>query len=220
MEFTMSLKHLRSLLITASCVAAITALGHGETYTKIPALPKITLANFAMSKETLEFNTANAAGEKTYWAGKFSISNTGVITGSGMLEKYDINGTQVGQRQPVSIISENSKVSAPTIPIAPINSALLDNGEDGYFNKEQRADYRADIIIKFSNGFVARGKITYEHSLSLYKRWDQSPVYDVSGNFVRYDQVFAGYEGYDDSEIYPNISITGPNGHIGFMSDD
>jgi hypothetical protein len=218
----MSFKHLRKLLLTASCVAAITALGHGETYTtytKIPPLPKITLANFAMSKETIQFNTANAAGEKTYWAGKISISNTGVITGAGMLEKYDINGTQVGQRQPVSIISENSKISAPTIPIAPINSALLDNGGDDYFNKEQRADYRANIIIKFSNGFVARGKITYEHSLSLHKRWEPSYVYDELGN-MNFTQVFAGYEGYDDSEIYPNVSITGPNGHIGFLSDD
>jgi hypothetical protein len=57
----MSLNHLRKILATASCFAALVTLGHGETYTKIPPLPKITIAYFAMSNESFDFNTANAA---------------------------------------------------------------------------------------------------------------------------------------------------------------
>lgn len=201
----MSLKHLRKILATASCFAAMTALGHGETYKTIPPLPKITVANFAESDEPFEFITANAAGEKTFWAGKLSISTTGEITGSATFETYDIHGATVGKPARVTI-QTGSKIT-PTSPIKPINIELLD---EGYGSKEQRADYRADIIVKFSNGFVARGKITYEHS--LYLNPNTSTMNGIT--------TILDWNGYNDSDTYTNISITGPKGHIGLMGDD
>jgi hypothetical protein len=202
---TMSLKHLRTLLATASCFAAMTALGHGETYKTIPPLPKITVANFAESNEPFEFVTANAAGEKTFWAGKISVSKTGVITGSAMVERYDLNGAPVGKPARVTI-QTGSRISTPVSPIAPTNSVFI----DGDYQKEQRADYRADIIVKFSNGFVARGKITYEHSLYL------TPNTSTTNGVTTIES----WSGYNDSDEWTSISITGPKGHIGFTSDD
>ena len=205
----MSLKHLRTLLATASCFATMTALGHGETYKTIPPLPKITVAIFTGSNEPFEFNTANAAGDKTFWAGKISISKTGVITGSATVETYDINGKLVGSPAPVTI-QTGSRISSPTNPIKPINSVLLDEGFNNDRAKEQRADYRADIIVKFSNGFVARGKITYEHSLYL------EPNTSTINGLTTIDSWY----GWNDSDDWTNISITGPKGHIGFMGQD
>lgn len=206
----MSLKHLRKLLATASCFAAMTTLGQGETYKTIPTLPKITVANFAESDEPFQFNTANAAGEKTFWAGKISISKTGVITGSAMVERYDLNGAPVGKPARVTILN-GSRISTPVSPIAPTNSVFIDGDYEG--QKEQRADYRADVIVRFSNGFVARGKITYEHSLYL------SPITTTTNGGPT---IIESWSGYNDSDIFTNISITGPkgSGHIGFMGDD
>jgi hypothetical protein len=194
----------------------MTTLVHGETYTKIPPLPKITVANFADNSNTFQFNTANAAGEKTFWAGKLSISTTGVITGSATVERYDINGARIGKPVPVTI-QTGSRISTPTSPIKPINSELVDNGEA----KEQMADYLADMVVRFSNGFVARGKITYEHRLFFYPSWKQVYNNNTMGN-ISYTLVFDGYEASDDGgDIYHNISITGPkgSGHIGFSFD-
>jgi hypothetical protein len=215
----MSLKHLRTLLATASCFAAMTALGHGETYKTIPPLPKITVADFAESNEPFEFVTANAAGEKTFWAGKISVSKTGVITGSATVERYDLNGAPVGKPARVTILN-GSRISTPVSPIAPTNSVFIDGDYEG--EKEQRADYRADVIVRFSNGFVARGKITYEHSLYLSPITQTTPIYDSLGDVTETSDEFLGYRGYNDSETYTNISITGPkgSGHIGFMGDD
>jgi hypothetical protein len=203
----MSLKHLRTLLATASCFAAMTALGHGETYEKIPPLPKITVAHFAESNEPFEFVTANAAGEKTFWAGKISASKTGVITGSATVERYDLNGAPVGKPARVTILN-GSRISTPVSPIAPTNSVFIDGNYEG--QKEQRADYRADIIVRFSNGFVARGKITYEHSLYL------TPNTSTTNGIT----TILDWNGYNDSDEWTSISITGPKGHIGFMGDD
>lgn len=208
---TMLLKHLQKLLATASCFAAFVTLGHGETYKTIPPLPYITVANFAESNEPFEFNTANAAGEKTFWAGKLSISKTGVITGSATVETYDLNGTPVGKPARVTI-QTGSRISTPVSPIAPANSVLIDGDNEG--RKQQQADYRADIIVRFSNGFVARGKIIYQHELEL---WPHSPTTNANGTTI-----ILSWYGYNESDIFTNISITGPkgSGHIGFMVDD
>jgi hypothetical protein len=202
---TMSLKNLRKLLATASCFVALVTLGHGETYTKIPPLPKITVANFARTNETFDFVTANATGQKTFWAVKLSISSTGNITGSAKVEKYKADGSSDGL--PVTVnIAAGSKVYGPN-PILPINSTLTDEGNNA---KEQIADYRADVILKFANGFVARGKLTYEHSIYF------SPEQTTTVNGVT---TVKSYYGYDNSDEFPSISVTGPNGHIGFMID-
>ena len=201
---TMSLKHLRKLLATASCFAAMTTLVHGETYTKIPPLPKITVADFARTNETFDFVTANATGQKTFWAVKFSISSTGNITGSARIERYKADGSSDGTS--TVNIAKGSKVYGPN-PIPPSNSMLTD---EGYNAKEQRADYRVDVIIKFANGFVARGKVTYEHSIYF------SPQELTTVNGVT---TVKSYYGDDDSDEFPSISVTGPNGHIGFMID-
>lgn len=201
----MSLKHLLKLLATASYFAALLTLTHGETYTKIPPLPKITIANFAMSNESFDFNTANAAGKKTFWSGTISISPTGIITGSAKVEKFKADGSSDGAPQTVEI-ETGSKVFGPN-PLPPINSKLTDEGEN---SKEQRADYRANVIIKFANGFVARGKVTYEHSIYFYPQ-QTSTVNGVT--------TVNSYYGYDDSDDFPTISVTGPDGHIGFIND-
>lgn len=195
----MSLKHLRTLLTAASCFATITTLGHGEEYTTIPPLPTITVANFARTNETFDFVSANAEGQKTFWAVKISISSTGMITGSAKVEKYKADGSSDGKPATVKI-AEGSKIYGPN-PIPPINSMLTDEGGN---DKEQRADYRADVIIKFANGFVARGKLTYEHSIYF------DAYYSELSSSLK-------YWGNDDSDEFPSISITGPNGHIGFI---
>jgi hypothetical protein len=195
----MSLKHLRKILATASCFAALVTLGHGETYTKIPPLPKITIAYFAMSNESFDFNTANAAGKKTFWSGTISISPKGIITGSAKVERYKADGSSDGAPATVKI-AKGSKVFGPN-PIPPINSTLTDEGDN---DKEQRADYRADVIIKFDNGFVARGKLTYEHSIYFDSYYSESVL---------------KYWVNDDSDDFSSISVTGPDGHIGFMID-
>ena len=201
----MSFKHLRKLLPTASCFAALVTLANGETYTKIPPLPQITIANFAMSNEAFDFNTANAAGKKTFWSGNISISPNGIITGSAKVEKYKADGSSDGAPATVKIAA-GSKVFGPN-PLPPINPKLTDEGEN---SKEQRAYYRADVIIKFANGFVARGKITYEHSIYF------SPQQTSTVNGVT---TVNSYYGYDDSDDFPTISVTGPDGHIGFIND-
>ena len=201
----MSLKHLGKLLPTASCFAALLALAHGETYTKIPPLPKITVANFARTNDTFDFVTANAAGQKTFWAVKISISSTGIITGSAKVERYKADGSSDGTPSTVNITT-GSKITAPN-PIPAINSVLTN---EEYNAKEQRADYRADVIIKFANGFVARGKITYEHSIYFY------PEESTTVNGVT---TVTSYYGNDDSDEFPSISVTGPNGHIGSIID-
>jgi hypothetical protein len=198
----MSLKHLRKLLATASCFAAMTTLVHGETYTKIPPLPKITVANFARTNETFDFVTANATGQKTYWDVKFSITSTGIITGTARIERYKADGSSDGTS--TVNIAAGSKVYGPN-PIPPINSILTDEGNN---EKEQRADFRADVIIKFANGFVARGKLIYEHSI-YFSPQDSSTVNGVT--------TVKSYYGYDESDEFPSISVTGPNGHIGIV---
>ena len=87
----MSLKHLRKILATASCFAALVTLGHGETYTKIPPLPKITIAYFAMSNESFDFNTANAAGKKTFWSRQDDPCSTFLGKNDSIVRKRILN---------------------------------------------------------------------------------------------------------------------------------
>jgi hypothetical protein len=201
----MSLKHSHKSILIALSFAAVATAADGTEYKTIPPLPKITVANFALSDEILELNTANSLGATSYWAGKLSISKTGIITGSATVENFDKNGNPAGKTT-VRILA-GSKVIAPAT-ISPLNSKLEQAHWDNY-SKEQSADYRADVIIKFSNGYVARGKITYEHSLSLSA--NTSTINGVT--------TVISYYGYDNSEVFPSISVTGPNGHIGFMID-
>ncbi len=183
----------------------MTTLVHGEKYTEIPPLPKITVADFARTNETFDFVTANGQGEKTFWDVKFSISSKGIITGSARIESYKADGSSDGT--PVTVnIAKGSKVYGPN-PIPPSNSMLTD---EGYNAKEQRADYRVDVIIKFANGFVARGKVTYEHSIYFHPG-EMTTVNGVT--------TVKSYYGDDDSDEFPSISVTGPNGHIGFIID-
>jgi hypothetical protein len=204
----MSLKHSHKSILIALSFAAVATAADGTEYKTIPPLPKITVANFALSDEILELNTANSLGATSYWAGKLSISKTGIITGSATVENFDKNGNPAGKTT-VRILA-GSKVIAPAT-ISPLNYKLeLYNSDYDDYSKEQSADYRADVIIKFSNGFVARGKITYEHCLSLY----------ANTQTINGVTKVLSYSGYNDSEVFPNISVTGPDGHIGFMVDN
>jgi|688.fasta_scaffold868184_2 hypothetical protein len=179
-----------SFIVTAS---AVTAGEWVNLTTNKPPLPTITLAKFAKTNESFEINTANAAGLKTFWSGSYSISTAGVITGSATVETYDVNGVLKSKSKVT--ISTGSKLSSATKNITPVNSKWRDNS-DGTFT--QAADYYADAIIKFSNGFIVRGKVNYEHYLDI-------------------QQSEGGITGYNDSEIFEHLSITGPNGHIGFI---
>ena len=195
-------KNLQKFLALVSCLAAITKLGHGETYTKIPPLPKIRLANFATSNETFVFNTGNAAGIKTFWEVKLSISKNGIVTGSAVVENYDTNGNLVGKPKLVNI-AQGSKISAPAT-ITPINLRSVD--EDG--GQIQQAVYPSNLLVKFSNGFIIGGKRFYQHYLNIY------PMTSTLNNG---ETIVTGYNIYDNTEQYIHVSITGPDGHIGFI---
>ena len=117
----MKLKHsIKSILAVIIFTAAATlSHGYGETYTKIPPLPKITIANFARTNETFDFVTANGQGEKTFWNVKFSISSKGIITGSAKVEKYKADGSSNGT--PVTVKITSGRLTSAINPIAPVN---------------------------------------------------------------------------------------------------
>lgn len=208
----MSIKKTHSLIRFGLSFMAMSFAVHASetTYTtSTPPLPVIKLANFAITDEPFEFNTANAAGIKTYWAGKLSISKSGIITGLATVETYASNGDFISKNNKV-LISSGSKIFAAANILPALNYKVEDNSGGG---KEQSADHRADIIVKFSNGFVARGKIIYEYDFSTYASYTYDYDY-LSGNTTT--TTITGYSGYDNSDVEHSLSVTGPNGHIGF----
>lgn len=223
----MSITPIRALVLLFAGMAATISIARGQD---IPPLPSITIADFAASNESFTINTANAAGIKTFWVGKLSIKSNGTITGSATVETYAADGALTSS-QKVSI-SSGSRVFLPTklyVPqkyVKPLNYRLTNNYYGGP-GKLQEADYHADIIIRFSNQFVARGKIIYEHALYLY------PIYPTAPPPITHTNPGEGstitmqaptttpvtYNSDDESEISVNLSVTGPKGHIGFYND-
>jgi hypothetical protein len=190
--------HIRFVMNRAiPCVVLFIAISIELNAQTILPLPTITKSVFAMSKQLVQWNTASATGNSTFCNGLVSISSTGIITGNGTFETYSSSGTKLSTVN-VTILS-GSQVSSTTSNLTAINVNTVDYGYSSGGEKIRAADYFADVIVKFSNGFIARGKCAYRYRY----------VYQNSGG-----EVF----NYDDSGTGFKLSITGPGGHIGFVN--
>ena len=186
------------LLLTLTSLTFFASLHilHAQTFQTIP--PTINISKFAGTKTYIEGQTANATGVSTFWKGNVTVSSSGIITGNGTIETFSANGTSLGQKS-VSI-SSGSKIWSPSSTAGNISSSNLRTINNEIINAGDQitkcADYVADVLVKYNNRFVARGKVIYRYRM-VYEKED-------------------GYH-YNDDESYTDIkiSLTGSGGHLG-----
>jgi hypothetical protein len=184
------------LLLTLTSLTFLASLHilHAQTFQTIP--PTINISKFAGTKTYIEGQTANATGVSTFWKGNVTVSSSGIITGNGTIETFSANGTSLGQKS-VSI-SSGSKIWSPSSTAGNISSSNLRTINNEIINAGDQitkcADYVADVLVKYNNRFVARGKVIYRYRM----------VYEDGGRIV-----------YDDSYTDIKISLTGSGGHLG-----
>ena len=187
--------HIRFVMNRAiPCVVLFIAISTEINAQTILPLPTITKSVFAVSNVPVQWNTASATRNSTFANGLVSVSSTGIITGSGTFETYSSSGTKLSTVN-VTILS-GSQISSSSSNLTATNVRIVDYGYSSGGQKIKYADYFADVIVKYSNGFIARGKCVYQYQY----------VYEKSGN-------------YNDSETGYKLSITGPGGHIGFYNN-
>lgn len=159
----------------------------------IAPLPIITKAVFAQQVTPIQFTTASASGNSTFYSALVSISSSGIISGTGSMETCSNAGAKVSTTN-VTVLA-GSQISSSTTNLVATNVRTLDFGYINGGEKIKCADYFADVTIKLSNGFILRGKCAY-----LYRY-----AYKKSGN-------------EDESDSGFKLNVTGPGGHIGFIS--
>lgn len=184
------------LLLAFLTIFASLHILSAQNFQNIPSA--INISKFAGNKTYFEGQTANATGVSTFWKGDVTVSASGIITGNGTIETFSANGTSLGIKSVT--ISSGSKIWSPKSNGGSISSSNLRTIYDGSYNSGGQitkcADYVADVLVRYSNSFIARGKVIY-----------------------RYRMVYEKEDGihYTDDESYTDVklSLNGSGGHLG-----
>jgi hypothetical protein len=175
-----------------------------QTVTQPPS--NLPVSYFSFNSQPFEATTANSTGHTTIWTGRLTIASNGTISGNATVESFTNTGNKTTAS--VTINSTNSRIGIATstgalTSVTTVNRMNMRSESYGpyadYYSFDLIADYPADILIRFSNGFTARGKliesITKSHSIN-----------DL-------------FENYGDPSEWSDkryvLTITGPNGHTG-----
>lgn len=178
--------------LAALCLVVMNWQSEAQTIAPLPTT--LTKSVFAQSQLPFQFTTASASGNSTFFNGLITISSTGVITGNGTLESYSNNGSTV-LKSSISVLA-GSQITSPTLYLTPSNvRTQVDGAYLSRFDTIRCADYFADVLVRMSNGIVFRGKCAYTYRF----------IYNLNGN-------------NNDSGTGFKLSITGPGGHVGFVS--
>lgn len=166
----------------------------------------LTTSYFAFNAQPFEATTANASGHATVWKGFLSIASNGTVSGNATMVNFPSTGNSTTQF--VSVNSTISRIGIAAIngsvnPSASVNRSSLRSETYGsyqnYNSFDVIAEYPVDIVINFSNGFKARGKIvasiTKSHNINDSVEGDGNPSEWSDRRYV--------------------LTITGPNGHAG-----
>ncbi len=178
------------------------------TINQTVSLPPINLPTsyFAFNSQPFEATTANSTGLTTVWKGFLSIAANGTISGNATVVTFPVTGNIT--TQVVSVNSTTSRIGIAASngslnPSAIVNRSSLRSESYGpyanYYSFDVIGEYPVDIVINFSNGFRARGKIvesiTKSHNINNASEGDGNPSEWSDGGSV--------------------LTITGPNGHTG-----
>ena len=192
--------------LTANGTVGGTRFTVNQTVTQPPG--NLSISYFSFNSQPFEATTANATGHTTIWKGLLTIASNGTISGSANVECF----TNTGNRSTASLTVDSttsrigmygtSSTGAVTL-VTTVNRANMRSESYGayanYNSFDVIAEYPVEIIINFSNGFTARGKIIE----SITKSHNISDSVDRDGNPSEWS-----------NKRYV-LTITGPNGHTG-----
>ena len=192
--------------LTANGTVGGTKFTVNQTVTQPPG--NLSVSYFSFNSQPFEATTANSTGHTTIWTGRLTIASNGTISGNATVNSFTNTGNRTTAA--VTVNSANSRIgmygtssTGAVTPITTVNRANMRSESYGpyadYYSFDLIADYPADILIQFSNGFTARGKvtgsITKSHNINDSSVGDGNPSEWSDRRYV--------------------LTITGPNGHTG-----
>lgn len=190
--------------LTANGTVGGTKFTINQTVTQPPS--NLSVSYFSFNSQPFEATTANSTGHTTIWTGRLTAASNGTISGNATVESF----TNTGNRTTATVTanSANSRIGIATstgalTSITTVNRTNMRSESYGpyanYYSFDLIADYPADILIQFSNGFRARGKVieslTKSHNINDSSEGDGNPSEWSDRRYI--------------------LTITGPNGHIG-----
>lgn len=192
--------------LTANGTVGGTKFTVNQTVEQPPA--NLSVSSFSFNSQPFEATTANASGHTTIWTGRLTIASNGTISGNATVESFTNTGNRTTAT--VSVNSANSRIgiygttsTGAVTPVTTVNRTNMRSESYGpyadYYSYDLIADYPVDIVVQFSNGFTARGKIiesiTKSHNINDASEGDGDPSEWSDRRYV--------------------LTITGPNGHTG-----
>ena len=190
--------------LTANGTVGGTKFTVNQTVTQPPG--NLSVSYFSFNSQPFEATTANSTGHTTIWTGRLTIASNGTISGNATVESFTNTGNKTTAA--VTINSTISRIGIATstgalTSVTTVNRMNMRSESYGpyadYYSFDLIADYPADILIRFSNGFTARGKviesITKSHNINDSSEGDGDPSEWSDTRYV--------------------LTITGPNGHTG-----